>query len=349
MINPIAKDWLDTIGALAEEAVRPGIKRKEYADLLASFERRAAALQGVPEAGGLLERARVLCGEATDVAELRREAVADGIATLPVLREARLFDLSPEIQRACGAKSNEMIGEPDLSALPFPVCWFGVRQWAIDHAKGEAPIAQSVALVATRSGLTAYVMTDASGNDPIVLPTQAINEDGWDAGALQSAWAAYLMAAVVNGSVAERPDRGGYAMQRALARLRDRGVVLRPPDLYTLTLTARQAAQRVRLAAEAHSGPAYRYEVRQHERMLVHRGRWPCGHELHEDFAKRGYVVERGDGLSECAALGLSLRGLPAGERGEWIAWRFAKVREHEAGPKDAPVKRAVRAVGGGR
>lgn len=80
--------------------------------------------------------------------------------------------------------------------------------------------------------------------------------------------------------------------------------------------------------------------------MLVHRGRWPVDHALASDFRRRGYTIKRGDELDERAVLGLDLRGLPAGARGEWVAWRFVPIREHEAGPKDAPLRRAVR-VGG--
>jgi hypothetical protein len=322
----LVNDWLRAMQVTAELSVeterlaRNGVASRMSATMRADrADPRVAHWQSEEDPEAWNERTRRGTGRALDM-----------------LRRARLFALSPGAVDAALLHSKRMVGTPELDMLPFDVCVFGVRDSSLE---GPPDGAQLVAILASRCGT--IIGIDPKGE--IVLVT-AVNADGWDAGSILPAWACFLFAALVAGHVSERqPPIRSFDMNRKLAAIRKLGVAAPPPDLYVLNLDRRRASAAIGRIIEARNGPAYRYEVRQHERMLVHRGRWPCGDELREDFATRGYVVERGDSLDERAAIGLDLRGLPAGERNEWIAWRFARVREHEAGPKDAPLRRAVR------
>lgn len=259
---------------------------------------------------------------------------------LDLVSRARLFDLSDEIAIAAGARADEMVGVPDLTELPFEVCWFRAEY------RDEKNNIDVLGYLITRDGWMGVCYKDKAGN-PDFSCERIASDEGWEPSAIRGAWSLWLMSRVVAGHVAERPVTASFAVRRELAKARAAGApVLPPPELYTLRLDRRRAGHAIGRIIEARNGPSYRYEVRRHERMLVHRGRWPIDPEFAADFRRRGYTVERGDGLDERAVLGLDLRGLPPGDRGEWVAWRFAPVREHEAGPKDAPVRRAVR-VGG--
>lgn len=330
MTPPVVAHWLYVLrraasGAVDAEDIRRGIERFDRWAKEGDVRAKDVSIaETIEKARSLEHMTRVL-----------RTKVA-----LDLVVRARLFDLSDEIAIAAGTRADEMVGVPDLAELPFEVCWFRAEY------RDEKNDIDVLGYLITRDGWMGVCYKDKAGN-PDFSCERIASDEGWEASAVRAAWSLWLMSRVVAGHVADRPVTASFAVRRELAKARAAGApVLPPPELYTLRLDRRRAGHAIGRIIEARNGPSYRYEVRRHERMLVHRGRWPIDPELGADFRRRGYTVERGDGLDERAVLGLDLRGLPPGDRGEWVAWRFAPVREHEAGPKDAPVRRAVR-VGG--
>lgn len=253
---------------------------------------------------------------------------------LDVLLQARLFSFSQAVVAAATQRGPDMVGSPDLEELPFPVCWFDIQQTYKDMPLHG--------YIITRGGLLGAVYTAKTGEIDVAF-LHACNDEGWDPVSLEPAWVLWLLAQLVAGHVSERTPLGGFGLRRALARLREKGVRTPPPELYVLNLDRRRAGHALGKIIEARQGPSYRYEVRRHERMLIRRGRWPADEETAEEFKSKGYTVERGDSLTEKAGIGLELRGLPAGTRNEWVAWKFIPVREHEAGPQGMPTRRALR------
>lgn len=330
MTAPVVTHWLYVLRRAASGVIdSTDIERG-----IAQFERWKTAgdpRSDQPDIISTIEKARGLVGE-TDTEH--RKAVVN------LVSRARLFDLSDEIMLAAARRADDVVGTPDLAELPFEVCWFRAEY---HDPKSDLDV---LGYLISRTGWMGVCYRDRDGN-PDFSCGQIVNDDGWEASAVQGAWSLWLASRVVAGHVAARTPTASFSVRRDLARARAAGApVVPPPELYTLRLDARRAGHALGRIIEARNGPSYRYEVRRHERMLVHRGRWPVDPDLAADFRRRGYTVERGDALDERAVLGIDLRGLPPGQRGEWIAWKFAPVKEHEAGPKDAPVRRAVRVSG---
>lgn len=270
--------------------------------------------------------------------ELKR-ALVQARVSLDLISRARLFAFSDEILDAAGRKASTMVGTPDLAELPFDVCWFHMD---IDLGSAKEKAEKLLGCLITRDGWCGAYVRRADGDHFGCV--RAAAEEGWDPASIPTVWTLWLLSRIAAGHAAQRTLVGSFAVRRELARARLRGAPLAPPpELYTIRLDARRAGHAIGRIIEARNGPSYRYEVRGHERMLVHRGQWPIAADFASDFRRRGYTVERGDSIDPRAAVGLDVRGLPPGDRSEWIAWRFAAVKEHEAGPKDAPVVRAVR------
>lgn len=322
MLSPVVRDWLKTLGRLE-------VRRAEIREAQALIER--------------AERTNYRAASRRDVDELRFEVsesmrvYGEQLSCIDVLSRARLFALSDEIIFSCWNRSSGMIGSPDLSALPFEVCWFDVRGYGMEK-EGFLRIA----FVVTRDGrfLSVY---EVDGGHLYIGDDKILTDEGWDPAFLRDAWTVWLMASVVNGEVAQRPASQSFELRRELSKLREMGARIAPPDLYTLRLDARRAGHVVSLLVASRLGPAYRYEVRQHERLYHDRGRWPPTQDQRLAFEKRGRVVQRGSDLDERVVLGLQLRELPPVRPDEWIAWKFGRVVEHQAGPKDKPLRRAVR------
>ena len=345
-LAPVVQDWLRTLQGLADRWNIQKEKEKYLTDSDHGVPHKYPGPQKCSreEWDALLAEADRLLEVIREGVRKRGDVLANQWPVIPFLKQARLFDLSPDIQLACVRRSMEMVGSPDLSALPFPICWFNIRAWDWELCKTAKEPRKGcvVALVASREGKLWWVVEGVGDKDLIYVDTEdAVTAEGWNPESLENAWIVYLLAAVVNSQPIQRPATQSFSLRRELGKLRAKGITVPPPDLYTLVLNKQQASRAVSLAIAAHSGPSYRYEVRKHERMLVHRGHWPLKNP--EDLKERGYVVERGDQLSERAILGLELRGIPAGERDEWVAWKFVPVREHEAGLKGGELRRAVR------
>lgn len=271
----------------------------------------------------MVERARAFCA---DPAQSRERLVRkrDWIA------EAHLFDLSDEAILAASRKVDQVVGCPDFGDLPFRVCWF--RAEYCDTARDL----DIVGYIATRDGFMGLVWKNKDGTLDASF-TEACSPEGWDPHCVTAGTMLWLFTRITAGCVAERPSTRSFELRRELQKLRAEGVPAHPPEVYTIRIDGRRAGHLVRQAIEAHhgagSGPTVRYEVRRHERMLVHRGRWPIDKALRDDFVRRGYTVEQGDRLDPRASIGLDIRGIEPSNGTEWIAWRFVTVKEHEAGP----------------
>jgi hypothetical protein len=90
--------------------------------------------------------------------------------------------------------------------------------------------------------------------------------------------------------------------------------------------------------------PAYRHEVRGHERVLLRRGPLPLADRDRRELLRRRYRVYEGD-LDGWAAERLSARCVPSRPPGTWLAVLATRVKAHERGPLGAPLVPACRVV----
>lgn len=290
---------------------------------------------------------------------------------LPLLRQGRVFDLSRDAYNAAMARaaSGELVGVPDLARLPFDVCVFGCQENGapvdildvldsrvarkVSRGCEDADVGTyECALLAVSRWGGLYLLSPASASlSQHSIPVRwtvnvlaVVTEEGWDPSAIPWMWALTLLADLVR--TRARPERQtSLAARRWMTRAQQAGARPAPVELYELHLDRRRAGHAIGALARPHAAPSYRHEVMGHERLLLHRGRWPLG-ELAEHWAARGYEVTRGDRLPQDLRERMAARGIAPGLASEWVAWRVVQVREHERGPEGAPVVRAVR-VGG--
>lgn len=326
MIDPVAKAYLECVAGLAERA--SSLRRN-----LRDAERRAASA-GFALPSLVAARAKV------------DGALADIDEALPLLRRARIFSLSEEVFRAAWrrATSGDLVGTPDLSALPFDVCWFGCPDQDVFTLLGSPPDDERKPrlsrepVAVTRSGV---VISPAELRDGwVVVGSQAVGEDGTDPHAVPLLWACALLVDLATSRSA--PVRvSGLAASRLMDRAGKHGARPVPPDLYMVHLDARRAGHAIGQVVASRAGPGYRFEVRGHPRLLVRRGAWP-DEDAARFWRRRGYEVARGDRLTPEWCREMENRGVAPGRGCEWVALRIVQVREHERGP-DGPVVPATR------
>lgn len=336
MINPVAKAYLECVADLSGRYERSHEKLRHLQDIVSARPKHLSS--EVIEAGrGVVFR----LGEQVDDA-------FDGYAeALPLLRRARVFDLSQEIFEAAARRvlAGGLVGVPDLdTALPFDVCWFGCAgKDVLDlicpgvAERVGAVVSKDAPVILTRGGL---FLTPAYANGGWVLVTcRALDEEGWDVTTISTVWVCALLA-----SVAMAHGERSTPRELSVRRLMDKAGKHRPlpPELYTVHMNARRAGHAVSSAVTPHAGPSYRFEVAGHPRLLVRRGRWPDT-ERCQSWAEHGYEVFHGSAVPEEWKIALSLRDVPPPTEKEWIALKLVHVKNHEKGPENAPLIKATR------
>lgn len=331
-LNPVAKTYLECVASLADRYETTQAR-------LTRIQRMAKIAETHPNTPpGFLDEWDIGRFSA-DMDKL----YGDYPSSLALLRRARVFDLSPEVYRSVARRVNsgELVGVPDLSTLPFDVCWFGSGTEDVLALMGAGPTAEKVEgaphpLVLTRCGLILYPWKRDDGW--MIANERALDDDGWDPETIVMAWIGALLATVaMTHAVKSNP------MSLAVRRLLDRAGKHRPapPELYTVHMNGRQAGHAVGTAIAPHAGPGYRFEVAGHPRLLVRRGRWP-DEDRCAAWRARGYETFRGGQVPPEWLVALDLRGVARPLDTEWVALRIVQVKDHEKGP-DGPVIRAVR------
>lgn len=144
------------------------------------------------------------------------------------------------------------------------------------------------------------------------------------------------------------PERS-LMRQKAIERGQREGVVGKiPPPFYVVKQRpSAPKVERLPRAPVPHVPPSYRFDVRSHDRVFVHRGPAPLEPAIEKRLLKRGYRIfaERWpEGLAEaCRA-----RGHEDPKRGEWLAVRVVGVRAHLKGPDGSEYVPSLRVPAGG-
>lgn len=326
MINPVARAYLECVANLS----------KRYENANAKYGHLKSIAVNLPSEK--LSQGREVMSALDAQMQM---SFTDYDVALPLLRRARVFDLSQEVYLAAKKRvfKGDLIGVPDLEALPFDVCWFGCEgkdvldvlcDDELEEKRADAPI------VLTRGGM--FLTPAPIDGQWVLVASKALDEDGWDALSLSTVWVCALLAEVAKThAVKSKP------MELSVRRLMDKAGKHRPlpPELYTVRMNARQAGRAVSAVVTAHARLSYRFEVAGHPRLLVRRGRWPDP-ERCQSWAEHGYEVFHGTAVPESWRIAMDLRAVPPPTEKEWIALKLVQVSTHEKGP-EGPVIRATR------
>ena len=133
------------------------------------------------------------------------------------------------------------------------------------------------------------------------------------------------------------PERS-LSQRKGLERLHEQGEVSSriPPPFYVV----RQQPPTPKADAPprepaTHASPSFRFDVRSHDRIYLHRGEAPVEPAIAKRLEKRGYMFFSGvwpDGLADPCRV----RGHEDPKTGEWLAIRVVKVKAHLKGPESA-------------
>ena len=110
-------------------------------------------------------------------------------------------------------------------------------------------------------------------------------------------------------------------------------------DLKDACITVEEAVER---AVSRRGVLTYRHDVRQHERLYVHKGALPLAPETADKLTARGYQVFLGQPPLDMLTR-MARRTIQPPRGGEWVAVKVVEVAAHVKGPKDAPYIPAVR------
>lgn len=149
--------------------------------------------------------------------------------------------------------------------------------------------------------------------------------------------ALYLLLSASKTFTGKAPERS-LSQRRALERLAatDSQTLRIPPPFYVVRNkpTAPKIAVPPREPVH-HASPSFRFDVRSHDRIFLHRGEAPVEPAIAKRLEKRGYMFFT-DAWPAGLAEACRSRGHEDPQKGEWLAIRVVKVKAHLKGPEDA-------------
>jgi hypothetical protein len=244
---------------------------------------------------------------------------------------------------------------------PFPETWIAWGDGLHDDGPSVARVfgvadlrdcsrAAALGVLCTGTGARVLGMAQRASGRASLWSVPVAGDGAWD-GAYRGPWGLVtldlLLAIDRCRRVSLQVDR--RAVARKLAREGKASPLLSafiPREFYTL-------ATRPSFSTSATTGgpspgvkatPAYRHEVRGHERVLLRRGPMPLSDRDRRALLGRRYRVYEGD-LDGWASERLSARCVPSRPPGTWLAVLATRVKAHERGPAGAPLVRACRVV----